>query len=74
MKVNAHVFYQKHFTDFYNLSTFSENFETIFINMRFQLCLAAGSIVNEFIKSFFYVLEYSIPITPYYLIHDLAID
>ena len=46
-KIIAHEFYQKHFTEFYNFPTFSENSETILVNVRFQFCLAAESIGQD---------------------------
>ena len=36
----AREFYQKHFPEFDNLPKFSENFETILLNVRFQFCFA----------------------------------
>ena len=38
-------FCQKHLPEFYNFPKFSENFETIFVNILFQFCLSA-----EFIR------------------------
>ena len=37
-------FYQKHFSDISKFPTFSENFDTTFVNVRFKFCLAAESI------------------------------
>ena len=38
---------QKHFLEFHNFLKFSENFETILINVHFQFCLAAESIGQD---------------------------
>ena len=43
-KIIVHEFYQKHFPEFHNFPKFSENFETILINVHFQFCLAVESI------------------------------
>ena len=43
----AHEFYQKHFLESDNLPKFSEIFETILLNVRFQFCLAAESIGQD---------------------------
>ena len=43
----AHEFYQKHFPEFYNFPKFSKNLETILVNVRFQICLAAESIGQD---------------------------
>ena len=40
----AHEFYQKHFPESYSFPKFSEKFETILVNVRFQFWLAAESI------------------------------
>ena len=37
-------FYQKHFPDISKFPTFSRNFDTTFVNVRFKFCLAADSI------------------------------
>ena len=46
-KIIAQEFYQKHFPEFYNFPKFSENFETILVDVRFQFCLAAESIGQD---------------------------
>ena len=46
-KVIAHEFYQKHFPEFDSLAKFSESFEIILLNVRFQFCLAAESIRQD---------------------------
>ena len=46
-KIIAHKFYQKHFPEFYNFPKSYENFETIFVDVRFQFCLAAESIWQD---------------------------
>ena len=43
----AHEFSKKHLPEFYDFPKFSENFETILVNMRFQFCLAAESIGQD---------------------------
>ena len=40
-KIIVQEFYQKHFPEFYNFPKFSENFETILVDVRFQFCLSA---------------------------------
>ena len=40
-------FYLKHFPKFLNFPKFSENFETILVNVHFQFYLAAESIVQN---------------------------
>ena len=40
-------FYKKHFQEFYNFPKFSENFETILVDVRFQFCLAAEFIGQD---------------------------
>ena len=40
-------FYNFHYPAFYNFPKISENFETILVNMRFQLRLAAESIGQD---------------------------
>ena len=46
-KIIVHKFNQKYFSEFYNFPKFSENFETILVNVRFQLWLAAESIGQD---------------------------
>ena len=46
-KIIAQVLYQKHFPEFYNFPKFSENFETISVDVRFWFCLAAESIGQD---------------------------
>ena len=45
----THEFYktQKRFPEFYNFLKFSENLETILVDVRFQFCLAAESIWQD---------------------------
>ena len=43
-KIIAHEFYERHFPECHNFPKFSDNFETILINVHFQFCLAAESI------------------------------
>ena len=43
----AHKFHEKHFPEFYNFPTISENFATILVNVRFQHCFAAESIGQD---------------------------
>ena len=42
----SHVL-SKYFSEFYNFPKFSENFETILVNRRFEFCLAAESIGQD---------------------------
>ena len=46
-EIIAHEFYQKHFPEFYNFPKFSENLETIFVNVRFQFCITAEFIEQD---------------------------
>ena len=46
-KIIVHEFYQKHFPEFHKFPKFSENFETILINVHFQFCLAVESIGQD---------------------------
>ena len=46
-KIIAQEFYQKDFSEFYNFPKFSENFETILVDVRFQFCSAAESIGQD---------------------------
>ena len=46
-KIIGHEFCEKHFPEFYNFPKFSENFETILVNVRFQFCLAVESIGQD---------------------------
>ena len=46
-KIIVHEFYRKHFPEFHNFSKFSENFETILINVHFQFCSAVESIGQD---------------------------
>ena len=46
-KIIAQEFYQKHLPEFYNFPKFSKTFETIFVDVRFQFCLAAESIGQD---------------------------
>ena len=46
-KIIVQDFHQKHFSRFYNFPKFSENFETILVNVLFQFCLAAESIGQD---------------------------
>ena len=43
----AHEFYEKDFPEFYKFTKFSENFETILVNVRCQICLAAEFIGQD---------------------------
>ena len=47
----AHELYQKQFPEFFNFPKFSENSETIMVNVRFQFCLAAESIVQLYTET-----------------------
>ena len=46
-KIIAQEFHEKHFSEFYNFPKFSENFETILVDVRFQFYLAAESIGQD---------------------------
>ena len=46
-EIIAHGFYQQHFPEFHNFPKFSENFETILINVHFQFCLAVESVGQD---------------------------
>ena len=46
-KIIAQEFYEKHFPEFYNFPKFSENFETILVNVRYLFCLAAEFIGQD---------------------------
>ena len=43
----VHESYLKHFLEFNNYPKFSENFEPILVNVRFQFCLAAESVGQD---------------------------
>ena len=43
----THDFYQKYYPELYNCQNISENFETVLVNVRFQLCLAVESIGQD---------------------------
>ena len=46
-KIIGQEFYQKHFPELCNFLKFSENFETILVDVHFQFCLAAKSIGQD---------------------------
>ena len=46
-KIISEELYQKHLPEFYNFPKFSENFETILVEVRFQFCLAAEYIGQD---------------------------
>ena len=46
-KIIVHMFNTSLSPEFYNFPKFSENLETIFINVRFQFCLAAESVGQD---------------------------
>ena len=46
-KIITHELYQRNFPDFCSFLKFSENFETILVNIHFQFCLAAESIGQD---------------------------
>ena len=46
-KIIAHELYEKHFPEFHNFPKFSENFDTILVNVRCQFYLAAESIGQD---------------------------
>ena len=46
-KIIAQELYQKHFPEFYNFSKFSDNFEKILVDVRFQFCSATESVRQD---------------------------